>query len=299
MLLFVAFQSPSPFPRVCFIVTELANICIHSPPPYANPFQDSTGLFYGVCKCEHRHVSALERENNALQCAWKHRRNSLFCVAPQGSRWASSSWPCSSDTGAPLFVFFTVLPGTRGYVSLFCALTHISFGLQNKHTTALGLAHSPPKHKNIMLMRQAQLFPSSPSLSLSFSFNSRLISPVPLKSRQAETVNANISLWEIRSIFTNPSYSFLPKSDVWLTHSVFSVMRVNHSAPHRTWRHRPLRSTEETILTAHYIQTCYTVTDALWRVWLWCRMQVIKKIKIYICGTAPWLNQANVKIYAT
>ncbi len=209
------FQSPSPFPRVCFFVTELANICIHSPPPYANLFQDSTGLFYGVCKCEHRHVSALEQENKALQCAWKHRRNTLFCVAPQGSRWASSSWPCCSDTGAPLFVFFTVHPGTRGYVSLFCALTH-TFGLQNKHTTALGLAHSPPKHKNIMLMRQAQLFPSS--LFLSFN-NSRLISPVPLKSRQAETVNANISLREIRSIFTNPSHPFLPKFDVWLTHS--------------------------------------------------------------------------------
>lgn len=119
--------------------------------------------------CEHRHVSALERENKALQCAWKHRRNSLFCDAPQESRCASSSWPCSSDTGAPLFMFFTVLPGTRGYVSLFCTLTHTSFGLQNKHTTARGLAHSPPKHKNIMLMKQAQLFASSPSLSFFLS----------------------------------------------------------------------------------------------------------------------------------
>ncbi len=142
-MLFV--QSPSPFPRVCCIVTELANICIHSPPTYANPFQDSTCLFYGVCKCEHRHVSVLERENNALQCAWKHRRNSVFCVAPQGSRWASSSWPCSSDTGAPLFVFFTVLPGTRGYVSLFCALTHIFWPPKQTHNTTRACAQPPPE----------------------------------------------------------------------------------------------------------------------------------------------------------
>lgn len=136
--------------------------------PYANPLQDSTGLFYCICKCEHRHVSALQRENKALLCAWRHRRNSLFCFAPQGSRSASSSWACSSDTGAPLFVFFTVLPGTRGYGSLFCALAHTSSRPPKQThncTRARANAHSPLKHKNIMLMRPAQLFPSSASLS--------------------------------------------------------------------------------------------------------------------------------------
>ncbi len=98
-------------------------------------------------------------------------------------------------------------------------VTCLCFALSHTHLLASktntqhheGLRTAPPKHKNIMLMRQAQLFPSSPFLSFN---NSRLISPVPLKSRQAETVNANISLREIRNIFTNPSYPFLPKCDV-------------------------------------------------------------------------------------
>lgn len=112
-------------------------------------------------------------------------------------------------------------------------------------------------------MRPAQLFPSSPSLSISFN-TSRLISFIPLKSRQAETVNANISLREIRSIFTNPSYPSCQNVMcvthafcIWCNESESFCSSLNLIA------HRPLRYTEETILTAHYIETGYTVTDAI------------------------------------
>lgn len=187
-------------------MTELANNSIYLPAPYANPRQDSTGFFYSICKCEHRHVSALEREDKALLCAWRHRRNS-FCV-------------CCASGESLILLFMALLFRHRcSAVCVFhCSSRHswlrvFVFALSHTHThthfsasktnTQLHEGSETQKHYANETGTAVPFF----SLSLSLSFNtSRLISFIPLKTRQAETVNANISLREIRSIFTNPSY---------------------------------------------------------------------------------------------
>ncbi len=77
-------------------------------------------------------------------------------------------------------------------------LSHTSLASKQTHNTTRACAQPPPEHKNIMLMRQAQLFPSSPFLFQQQSPNfSRSFKEPPSR----RTVNANISLREIRNIF--------------------------------------------------------------------------------------------------
>lgn len=98
-------------------------------------------------------------------------------------------------------------------VFVFHSHTHIFWPPKQTHNCTRARTQPPKTQKHYA--NEAGTAVLFFSLSLFLSFNkSRLISPVPLKSRQAETVNANISLREIRSIFTNPSYPFLPKFDV-------------------------------------------------------------------------------------
>jgi len=130
-------------------------------------------FFYSICKCEHRHVSALEQENKALLCTWRHRRNSLRVCCASGESLsllfmallfrhrcsAVCVFLCSSrHSWLRVFVF-----------ALWHTHTHISRPPKQTRncTRARANEHSPLKHKNIMLMRPAQLFPSSRSLSLS------------------------------------------------------------------------------------------------------------------------------------
>lgn len=105
--------------------------------------KSATGLnrlfFSSIYKCEHRHVSALEQENKALLCAWRHRRNSFCVCCASGESLSLLFMALLFRHRCSAVCVFHCSSGTRGYGSLFLhsrAHTHTHF-LASKTNTQL------------------------------------------------------------------------------------------------------------------------------------------------------------------